>query len=141
MGSSFFEDPSFTGHLNLWYEVPNTDFTIFAKAGRYLGEDIGASGGIETRFENGAKVKAFVSVTNENDRDVFGGKTNLYSGLQLSLPIGNVKYLPKGSELRFASAPFGRDKAQTLDKPLPLYEVTEPMSYRRLTQSWQEVLN
>lgn len=141
LGSSFFEDPSFTGHLNLWYEVPNTDLTLFAKAGRYLGEDFGASGGLETRFENGAKIKAFLSATNENDRDIFGGKTNLYGGLQLSLPLGNIKYLPKGSELRFTSAPFGRNKAQTLDKPLPLYEVTEPMSYRRLIQSWQEVLN
>jgi hypothetical protein len=130
-----------TAHLNAWYEVPGTNITAFAKAGRFLGEDDGISVGLETQFDNGAKLSGFVTATERAEPDIFGGDTHLYGGLRLSLPFGSFKYIPDGSEIRMKAAPIGRDSAQTLDKPLPLYEVTEPMSYRRIVQSWSEVLN
>ncbi len=130
-----------TGFLNAWYEVPNSDVTFFAKAGRFLGGDDGVSGGVEMSFANGAKLSGFITASERDEPDVFGGDTHLYGGLRLALPIGGMKYLPAGSEIRIKAAPIGRDTAQELDKPLPLYEVTEPMSYRRIARSWSEVLN
>lgn len=130
-----------TGFLNLWYEVPDTDLTLFAKAGRFLGEDDGVSGGMEMTFDNGAKIAGFITATERAEPDVFGGDTHLYGGLRLSIPIGGLKYVPDGSEIRIKAGPIGRDSAQELDKPLPLYDVTEPMSYRRIARSWTEVLN
>jgi len=128
-----------TGHLNLYYDIPDTDITAFANVGRYLGGDIGATTGLQTEFQNGVKVKGYVTATNVSDRDAFGKTTNLYGGVQVSLPLGSVKYIPEGSEARIKVEPMGRDAGQMLDKPVSLYDVTEPTSYRRLGRSWQEV--
>ena len=57
----------------------------------------------------------------------------------LAVPLGSVKFVPEGSEARINVAPIGRDDGQILDKPLSLYEVTEPVSYRHLGRNWQEV--
>lgn len=130
-----------TGFLNAWYEVPGTDLTLFAKAGRFLGEDDGISGGMEMHFSSGATLAGFITATERAEPDVFGGDTHLFGGLRLSLPIGGMAYVPNGSAVRVKAGPIGRDSAQELDKPLPLYELTEPMSYRRLSRSWTEVLN
>lgn len=129
-----------TGHLNLYYDVPNTDVTLFAKAGQYLGGDVGATGGLETTFGN-VKVKGYVTATNEHDREQFGETTNLYGGINVTLPLGSIPFVPEGSAARIKTGQLGRDAGQVLDKPVSLYEVTEPMSYRHLGRSWQEVQN
>ncbi len=134
------EEARYTGHLNLYYDVPDTDMTLFAKVGRFLGGDNGLSTGLETTF-GPAKLRGFVTVTNERDQDAFGKDTSYYGGLQLALPLGNIPYVPQGSEARVKFAPMGRDAGQELDKPVSLYEITEPMSYRHLGRNWQEVLN
>ncbi len=133
------QEAGYTGHLSLYYDVPDSDVTLFAKAGKFLGGDVGATGGIETNFGN-VKLKGFVTATNDRDKDVFGKDTSYYGGLQLSLPLGNIPYVPEGSEARVKFAPMGRNAGQELDKPVSLYEVTEPMSYRHLGRNWQEVL-
>lgn len=129
----------YTGHLNLFYDVPDSDITLFAKAGKYLGGDLGATAGIETNFRQ-VKVKGYVTATNEKDRDVFGKDTSYFGGLQLSLPLGNIPHVPEGSAARMKFEPMGRDAGQMLDKPVSLYETTEPMSYRHLGRNWQGVL-
>jgi hypothetical protein len=129
-----------TGHINLYYELPNQMTTIFARAGKYLKEDIGATAGVKTTFDNGTSLEGFVTSTREYDFDLFGNSTNLYGGIKLSLPLGNIPYIPDGSEVRFATGPFARDTGQILDHPLPLYEVTEPISYRQLSRSWTDLL-
>lgn len=134
-------DHLLTGHIKAFYEVPNTSLTASAEFGRYLAEDVGGGFALEKRFKNGAKLKAFVTATDQSDYDVFGSTTNLYSGLNLTVPIGNIKYLGKGSEIRVNARPLGRDTGQRIDQPLPLYEMTEPLSYREITQQWNEILN
>ncbi|MEM6781248.1 MAG: YjbH domain-containing protein [Pseudomonadota bacterium] len=134
-------DRILSGHLNAFYEVPNATLTVHAQIGRYLAEDIGATIALEKRFNNGSKIKGFVTTTDKADFDVFGSQTHLYSGLNFSVPIGNVKYLGKGSEIRLNATPLGRDSGQKIDKPVSLYDVTEPLSYRGITQHWTEILN
>jgi hypothetical protein len=133
-------DPTYTGHLNLYYDVPDTDITLFAKAGKYLGNDLGGTAGIETTFGD-VKLRGHVTATNKRDLDVFGKDTSLYAGLQLSLPLGNIPYVPQGSAARFKFEPMGRDAGQALDKHVSLYAITEPMSYRHLGRNWQSVLD
>lgn len=132
-------EANYTGHLNLFYEVPDSDVTLFAKAGKYLGGDVGATAGLETKFGS-VKVKGYVTATNERDRDAFGKDTSYFGGIQLSMPLGNIPYVPEGSEARMKFEPMGRDAGQVLEKPVSLYETTEPMSYRHLGRNWQEVL-
>ena len=97
--------------------------------------------GLNTRFDNGTTLKGFFTATDEYDFDLFGNSTNLYGGIRLSLPIGNIPFVPDGSEVRFATGPFARDSGQTLSHPLPLYDVTEPIAYRQLSRSWKDLLN
>ena len=136
-----FADPRFTGHANLYYKFPDSDLTAFAKIGRFIGGDFGVNTGAQMQLANGMTLKGSVSVTNSDDEDVFGGSRNLYAGLQLSIPFGDLRFVPQGSEARIKLAPIGRDDAALLDKPVDLYEITEPASYRHLGRSWQEVLN
>jgi len=135
------QDESFTGHVNLFYELPNKNTTMFAKAGQYLGEDVGATIGIQNKFKNGTKLEGFITATNRRDRDIFNATKHLYGGMKLTLPLGNIPYVPAGSEARFTTAPFARDAGQTLNAPDALYEVTEPISYRHLSQSWPDLLH
>lgn len=140
LGMDLFDDNRNTGHLNFWYELPDNNTTFFAKVGQYLGKDFGATLGLETKFKNGATMKAFVTGTDKKDIDVFGSTTQLNAGLQINFPIGNIPYIPDGSAIRTGIEPIGRDTGQTLEKPISLYSATEPMSYRAITQSWTDLL-
>ncbi|MCB9990838.1 MAG: YjbH domain-containing protein [Rhodospirillales bacterium] len=133
-------DHLMTGHIQGWYEFPNSDVTLHARIGRYLAEDFGGTLALSRQFENGAKMEAFVTATNAGDFDVFGGLTHLYSGVKLRLPFGHVKHIPEGSEIRLTAAPLGRDAGQALDTPMPLYEISEPLSYRHITRHWNDVV-
>lgn len=134
-----YEGTRTTGHLNFWYEAPNKNTTFYARLGRYLAEDTGATLGVKTTFKNGTSLDAFLTGSNQSDRDVFGGATDLYSGVRFNMPLGNIPYMPDGSEARFQVGQMGRDTGQHLDKPISLYDVTEPMSYRHLSQNWTDL--
>ncbi len=134
-------DRLLTGHLNLWYEVPNSDLTLQARIGRYLAEDVGGTLALHRRFDNGVKFEAFVTATDNADFDIFGSTTHVYSGLKIALPLGNVKHIPEGSEIRTSLAPLGRDTGQALDAPVKLYDVSEPLSYRHIKEYWTSVID
>lgn len=135
------DDMRFTGHLNLFYEIPDSGITAYAKAGQYLGGDHGVTLGMDHRFDNGATLGGFVTASREADLDTLGGATNLYSGVQLTIPLGNMPYVPEGSEVITAFRPQGRDAGQILDHPEPLYDATEPVSYRAVSRSWHRLLD
>lgn len=130
-----------TGHLNLYYDIPDTDITAFAKVGRFIGGDNGINTGAQMNLPNGMKIKGSIGVTNNDDKDVFDSKRNVQAGLQLSIPFGDMRFVPQGSEARLKTNQIGRDDAAMVDKPIDLHEVTEPTSYRHLGRNWQEVLN
>jgi len=130
-----------TGHLSAWYDVPEADITLQARAGRYLAEDLGGTLALHKDFINGAKLEGFVTISDSADFDVFGGTTHAYHGIKLSMPLGSIKYVPSGSEVRFTAAPFGRDTGQSLDNPLKLYEITENFSKSHIIQHWDSVMD
>lgn len=134
-------DHLLTGHLQTWYEFPDSDLTLQARIGRYLAEDIGGTLALQKRLHNGATIEAFATATNAADFDIFGSTTHLYSGLKFRLPLGNVRYIPEGSEIRVSAAPLGRDTGQALDAPLKLYEISEPLSYRHMAQHWTKIID
>lgn len=132
-------DSLLTGHLNAWYDFPASDLTLHARVGRYLAEDTGATLGLKKSFMNGASIEGFANYTNAQDYDLFGGDTHAYHGVRLSLPLGSVKYVPDGSEMRLSAAPFGRDTGQSLNKPFDLYEETESFSYDHIARYWHDI--
>ncbi len=137
----FIDQAAWTGHLSAYYEMPNTDLTFKAKIGRYLAGDYGSTLSMKKRFDNGVALDAFVTATNKADFDVFGSKTNLYSGIKISMPIGQIKYMPQGSMVRTEIAPLGRDTGQVVNNPVSLYDMTEPLSHRHIGQNWTRLLD
>lgn len=133
-------DHILSGHIQAWYEIPDTNLTLKLRAGRYLAEDVGGTLSLTNHFENGTRIEAFVTATNRADFDLFGGTTHLYSGLRMRMPIGNAPIMPRGSEINVAAMPMGRDTGQAIHSPLPLYELSDPISYRHLAQDWPDIL-
>ncbi len=134
-------DHVLSGHVNAWYEVPETGITLQAKIGRYLAEDWGATLSVNHEFGNGADLSAFVTITDRSDYDLFGSTTHLYHGLRLSLPLGNFRALPEGTGIITTAAPIGRDNGQSIDKPVDLFELTRPFSKRHVAQNWNGILD
>lgn len=132
-------DAVFTGHLKGYYEFPETDLTAELRAGRYLNEDWGGTLALTQRFDHGLHVRGFITATNQSEFDIFGGHTNVHSGLSLTLPIGNIPLIPQNSLIRLSAAPFGRDNGQTLASPVDLYNLSEPLSYRHMTHYWHDI--
>lgn len=130
-----------TGALNLFYEIPETDITLFATGGKFLGGDIGATFGTMTTLNNGLRLSAYVTASSHADADPYGDTLPVIAGLRVSLPIGSIPYVPDGSSVDLAFEPFARDTGQHIQKPISLYTVTEPVSYRRLAHSWGDFLN
>ncbi|MCB1550922.1 MAG: YjbH domain-containing protein [Alphaproteobacteria bacterium] len=129
-------DPVLSGFLNGYYEFTGTGATLQASVGRYLAGDVGGSLALNNEFDNGVRVGGFVVATNKSDFDVYGGETNLYAGMNLSMPLGSLPFIPDDSRLILNTKPLGRDTAQRLENPVALYDVTEPLSYRSLTRHW-----
>ena len=139
LNTGFNGDHLLTGHINGWYDLPMIDATLHAKAGRYLAEDFGATLALQKTFRNGVQMEGFITVTDAADYDLFGGTTHAYNGLKLSVPLGGYKYAPENSHIKIKAAPFGRDTGQTLNNPLPLYELTEKFSERHMADYWDEI--
>lgn len=134
-------DGTYTGHLNLYYELPKQDMTAYLKLGQYLREDRGGTLGVINKFDNGSSLEAYATVTNQTDTSFFANKTNLFGGVRFNLPLGNIPYIMDGTETRLATEPFARDSGQILDNPQALYKVTEPIAYRSVSQSWKHLLD
>ena len=129
-----------TGHIKAWYEVPDSDVTFGVKFGRYLAEDVGGTFTVGNKFDNGSSFEAFVTATDQREDDVFGGTTQLFSGIRFKIPLGNLPLVPSGAYSQTTVAPIGRDAGQAIDNPMPLYEVTEPLSYRHAARNWRDVV-
>ncbi len=128
-----------TGHAHLWYDVPYYDITAKLSAGRYLLGDTGFSVGLEKNFYNGVILSASTTLTDAADADLYGGTTHSYHSLNLSLPLGSLPYIPSGSEIHMRNAPFGRDSAQSLDKPIDLYKLTQKFTINDIARHWPEI--
>lgn len=132
-------DAQITGHASIWYDPPHYDTTFKAQAGHFLGGDSGLTFAIQKYFENGAKLTADISVSNQADYGLFGGTSNTYHRVSLTLPIGSARYIPNESTIKTNIASIGRDTAQSLNKPIDLYEMTENMSLRHIAKHWHEI--
>ena len=139
LNMGFVDSSRYTGHVNFYYEFPNTDTTLHASLGQYLGQDRGGSLEVLNRFENGSTVEAFITATDMHDPDPYGGSSNLSSGLRFTLPLGSLRYIPDGSNIEVNAEPVARDAGQKLHIAHTLYDMTEPLSYRHLTQRWMDI--
>lgn len=139
LAAGFNGDHLLSGHLNAWYDAPGMDLVVGAKLGRYLAEDWGGTLSIQKKFENGATLQGFVTVTDNADPDPFGGTTHAVNGVRLTLPLGGFKHMPRNSSIQLRAEPFGRNSGQSIQNPLPLYDLTEPFSQAHIVRNWGDV--
>lgn len=132
-------DRALTGHLKAWYDIPSHDLTLRTEIGRYLAEDFGATLALEKHFENGIKLEAFMTQTNDSDTDLFGDKTHAYQGIRMNIPLIDFRLLPSDTTIKTEIEPFGRDSGQRLRNPIPLYDLTDSFSYTHIARHWQEI--
>ncbi len=141
LGLGLKRDNITSGFINSWYDLPYQNITVHAKAGRFLANDIGIALSIEKIFKNGAKINSMISLSNYSEADLFGGTTSAYHSLNLTLPLGSIKYIPQGSELSTQIAPFGRDIGQSLNAPLRLFDLTENFTLDHMADHWLEIMD
>jgi hypothetical protein len=142
--TKFYRDQhDWTGHLNGYYELPNKNTTLYTKVGRFLAGDYGATTGVSHMFNNGVRLATQVTVTNGDNIDLLGGVEHVHAGLNVSVPL-KIKHIPKklqktccDLDLRFE--PLAQDSGQIMRTPMPLYEISEPLSYRHLAQHWSDI--
>ncbi len=130
-----------SGYINGWYDLPSQNLTLNAKAGRFLAGDTGISLGLERLFKNGAKLSAKVALSNYSQPDSFGGSTSAYHSLNLTLPLGSIKHITEGSEIRTIISPFGRDIGQSPNTPLKLFNISENLTLDHMTNHWLEIMD
>lgn len=139
LGAGLTGQGGFTGHINGWYDFPRQDITLHAKAGRYLGGDTGGTLALKKTFDNGASLQGFITMSDKEDADLFGGTTHFHHGIRLSLPLGSLRALPDGSHMDTELSPMGQNTGQILGRPLSLYDMTEMFSYDHLARNWHDM--
>ena len=133
-----------TGHINAFYEIPDTNMTAKISGGRYLAKDWGGSLALENHFSNGATIEAHVTATNQRDIDVFGNDADYYAGLNIKFPF-SLPYTDIADsfccDADIQVRPVARNSGQRLQKPIALYDATEAFSYKYLANNWSEIVN
>ncbi len=134
---------NWTGYVNAYYEMPDMSTTFHGKIGRYLGGDFGGTISISHLFKNDIDLTGYITSTDEDNVDVFGGTDNTFGGIQMSVPLKYKRFpvpLRKACcDLDLFIEPLGRDTGQSLRAPLPLYKTSEPLSYRHVIQHWDDI--
>jgi hypothetical protein len=84
-------------------------------------------------------VDGFIRYSNESDQRLDQQKTNIFTGIALTMPIGQFRTLPDHSRLITEIKPFGRNKAQRISNQYPLYDLTDPWSTANIYQNWNDI--
>lgn len=129
-----------TGHATLYYEMPDQASHAALRVGRFLGGDFGGSVEAAHLFSGGVRLSAYGAWAGGGWVRPNAAQTRFDYGLQLSLPLGRLAFLPEASRAEVASRTLMRDAGQRLTLPQPLYDVSDPISYGRLVGTWPEIV-
>lgn len=138
-GVNGLDSPRTTALLNLHYDIPQSPYSVGLSGGQFLDSDYGIEAKGIYRPAQGWAIEGFVTLSNKNDRTLRNRRTNLFSGIKLTMPLGQLKYLPDNSRQTFDFSPFARDKGQRIDNPYPLYDLTNPWQTSQIQQYWNEI--
>lgn len=125
--------------LNTHYDFPRQPIAIGLSAGRFIGGDYGSEINARYKGKSGWMVDGFIRYSNESDQRLDQQKTNIFTGIALTMPIGQFRTLPDHSRLITEIKPFGRNKAQRISNQYPLYDLTDPWSTANIYQNWNDI--
>ena len=128
-----------TGHANIWYDIPHYDITANLRAGRFLAGDLGIEFGLQKRFKNGIALENKIALSNRSDPDAFGDSVHAYNSFNITVPFRSLPHIDNALTTQTKIEPFGRNAAQRLRTPLNLYDLTENLSDKHITNRWNEI--
>ena len=140
LGLAFQDRDTVTGHLDFFYELPETSSTIQLRGGRYLAGDWGSTLALNTILNADVKLRTYVTVTNKAEEDSFGARANIVGGFTIAIPFYSLNLKPENFGVRLDLEPLARDSGQSLDIAFPLYEKTQPLSKRYLYTSFRDIV-
>lgn len=139
------DDQTMTGHLDLYYDMAQTNGYLHLRIGKYLVHDIGASLGYTHFFDNGMRLSSSLTWTNNSKLDDYNSILN--SGiilkdnpidirLTLTIPLHHATGIPIKTTKTMEHRTLARPTGQRLNHPFSLYEMTDHMSQRQIGHSW-----
>ncbi len=140
----FLDYRTVTGALSFYYEMPRYDLTTIIRLEQFLARDHGVELAMEHRFNNGTQL-GFNS-TYSNDKDVSGPADfdRLDVSMYLRVPFysdPDTYHAPIEAVVTNQLKSFGRDKGQATVIPDRLYNVSRPVSYGAIENSWDHLLD
>jgi hypothetical protein len=116
---------------NLYYRYMPLDVTLKAQAGRFLAGDQGARLEFRRRFDTGAEIGFWYSLTDTSD---FTGVNRDYNdqGIFLNLPFATFTDHPTRKMLHFSISPWTRDVGATIDHWQEIHDNTADLTPRPL---------
>jgi hypothetical protein len=112
---------------SVYYRYLPLDITLKAQAGRFLAGDTGVRMELRRRYDTGAQLGFWYSLT---DTDHLTGFNRGYSdkGISLSLPFATFTDGPTLKMLRYSISPWTRDVGATVDHWQEIYDVTADLN-------------
>ena len=124
-----------TGHLSGYYHSAPHNIDAKLSVGRYLAKDVGATLDVSHRFDNGAKIGAYTTLTKRS------GTGYQDKGLYISVPLDlflQGSYQPD-LDMRWHS--LNQDNGQRLDHINQLYPMTQDTHSTAIARDWHKLLD
>ncbi|MDB3990710.1 YjbH domain-containing protein [Gammaproteobacteria bacterium] len=118
---SFRDYETVTGFLSAYYNLPFYDLRFVAKAGKFLGKDVGVNFEVSRRFESGARVGASASFTDCDKECVGEGSFNKWIYFTLPMDMFYIRSDTR-STATYGWSPLTKD-AGTRIEPSNLYHI------------------
>jgi len=123
-----------TGHINVYYEEPNTNIVFALKGGKFLAQDSGITVDFHRRFQSGARIGAFFSLTDISKYEF--GEGSFDKGFYFYIPIEYFFSNHSKPLTGFGLRPIQRDGAQALVHAKHLYGVTDQAQEFNVMRDW-----
>ncbi|MBF0612541.1 MAG: YjbH domain-containing protein [Magnetococcales bacterium] len=127
-----------TGHLSYYQQLPFYDMLAKVHMGRYLAGDKGATFDLSRRFDNGAVVGGFFTLT-DIPATTFG-EGSFDKGIYLTIPLDLLLPTSTNRTAGFAWRPLTRDGGQRLGISKPLYDVVTAGRIDHVIHEWGKFL-
>lgn len=128
-----------TGHINLYYEEPNTNVLFHIKGGRYLAKDSGITFDISRRFKSGLRIGGFFTRTDISAIEF--GEGSYDKGFYFWIPLDLFSNDYFKEHFGWGLRPLTRDGGQTLNHSYPLWGVTDISSGHQFNRSKYDLLD
>ena len=126
-----------TGHLSYYHLTPYHDVYYTLSAGRYLAGDVGVTGVLGRRLENGVEIGIWATKTNVSAAEF--GEGSFDKGMYVRIPLDLFYTSPSRQSAAFPFRPLIRDGGQKVATPLSLHGMTGGFKQGASDDGWRDM--